>query len=164
MNRVVLVGRITKDPELKNIPNSNTSVVSFTIAVNRQFTSKSGEKEADFINCEVFNKAAENLSRYIRKGGLLGVEGRIQTRNYQANDGSTRYVTEVICDNVQFLEPKNSAQGQGARSQETFDYNQLEQENPYGNREGRPNETPSKKEPFKAVENQFGITDDDLPF
>lgn len=162
MNRVVLVGRITKDPELKNIPNSNTSVVSFTIAVNRQFTSKSGEKEADFINCVVFNKAAENLSRYIHKGGLLGVEGRIQTRNYQANDGSTRYVTEIICDNVQFLEPKSSAQG--SRSQDTFDYSQLEQENPYGNREGRANEAPAKKEPFKEVENQFGITDDDLPF
>ena len=89
MNKAILVGRLTRDPELRNT-NSGAAVVSFTVAVNRTFTSNSGEREADFINCIAFNKQAENLHRYIRKGGLVGVEGRIQSRSYTAQDGSTR--------------------------------------------------------------------------
>lgn len=104
MNRVILVGRITKDPEMK-MTQSNIPVVTFTLAVNRQFTDQSGEKQADFIQCVVWRKQAENLARFVRKGALLGVEGRIQTRQYEADNG-TRYVTEVVCDSVQFLESK----------------------------------------------------------
>lgn len=104
MNRVILVGRITKDPEMK-MTQSNIPVVTFTLAVNRQFTDQSGEKQADFIQCVVWRKQAENLARFVKKGALLGVEGRIQTRQYEADNG-TRYVTEVVCDSVQFLESK----------------------------------------------------------
>ena len=104
INRVILVGRITKDPEMK-MTQSNIPVVTFTLAVNRQFTDQSGEKQADFIQCVVWRKQAENLARFVRKGALLGVEGRIQTRQYEADNG-TRYVTEVVCDSVQFLESK----------------------------------------------------------
>ncbi|MBN2300013.1 MAG: single-stranded DNA-binding protein [Acholeplasmataceae bacterium] len=104
INRVVLVGRITKDPEKKET-QSNIAVVSFTLAVNRQFTDQSGERQADFIQCVVWRKQAENLARYVKKGALLGIEGRIQTRNYESDNG-TRYVTEVVCDSVQFLESK----------------------------------------------------------
>lgn len=104
MNRVILVGRITKDPEIKQT-QSNIPVVSFTLAVNRQFTDAQGEKQADFINCVVWRKQAENLARFVKKGALLGVEGRIQTRQYEAETG-TRYVTEVLCDSIQFLESK----------------------------------------------------------
>jgi single-strand DNA-binding protein len=104
MNRVILVGRITKDPEMK-MTQSNIPVVTFTLAVNRQFADQSGEKQADFIQCVVWRKQAENLARFVRKGALLGVEGRIQTRQYEADNG-TRYVTEVVCDSVQFLESK----------------------------------------------------------
>ena len=111
MNKAILVGRLTRDPELRNT-NSGVAVVSFTVAVNRPFTSNSGEREADFINCIAFNKQAENLSRYIKKGGLVGVEGRIQSRSYTAQDGSKRYVTEVVCENVQFLEPKGTGSQQ----------------------------------------------------
>jgi single-strand DNA-binding protein len=108
MNRVILVGRITKDPEVKST-QSNIPVVTFTLAVNRQFSDQSGEKQADFIQCVVWRKQAENLARFVKKGALLGVEGRIQTRQYEAENG-TRYVTEVVCDSVQFLESKGSNQ------------------------------------------------------
>jgi single-strand DNA-binding protein len=104
INKVILVGRITKDPEVKST-QSNIPVVTFTLAVNRQFTDQSGERQADFIQCVVWLKQAENLARFVKKGALLGVEGRIQTRNYEAENG-TRYVTEVVCDSVQFLESK----------------------------------------------------------
>ncbi|MDI6453503.1 single-stranded DNA-binding protein [Peloplasma aerotolerans] len=108
INRVILVGRITKDPEMKST-QSNIAVVSFTLAVNRQFTDQSGERQADFIQCVVWRKQAENLARYVKKGALLGVEGRIQTRTYEADNG-TRYVTEVVCDTVQFLESKGDTE------------------------------------------------------
>ena len=107
MNRVVLVGRITRDPELRTSP-SGVSFVAFSLAVNRTVASSNGERETDFINCVVFNKQAENLARYIRKGGLLGDDGKIQTRRYQAPDGSQRTATDVICDSINFLEPKSS--------------------------------------------------------
>ena len=105
INRVILVGRITKDPELK-MTQSNIAFVNFTLAVNRQFSDASGERQADFIQCIVWRKQAENLAQYIQKGALLGVEGRIQTRTYEADTG-TRYITEVVCDSVQFLENKS---------------------------------------------------------
>ena len=104
INKVILVGRITKDPELKST-QSNINFVNFTIAVNRQFTDQSGERQADFIQCIVWRRQAENLARFIKKGALLGVEGRIQTRTYEADNG-TRYITEAVCDSVQFLENK----------------------------------------------------------
>ena len=107
INRVILVGRITKDPELKST-QSNVSFVNFTLAVNRQFTDQSGERQADFIQCVVWRRQAENLNQYIRKGALLGIEGRIQTRTYEV-DGNTRYITEVVCDSVQFLESRGDS-------------------------------------------------------
>jgi single-strand DNA-binding protein len=108
INRTILVGRITKDPELK-MTQSNIPVVSFTIAVNRMFTDASGERQADFIQCVVWRAQAENLARYIRKGALLGIDGRIQTRQYEV-EGVTKYVTEVVCDSVQFLESKSDSE------------------------------------------------------
>jgi len=104
MNRVVLVGRITKDPEVKTT-QSNISICNFTLAVNRQFTDQNGERQADFIYCVAFRRAAELLGQYIKKGALLGIDGRIQTRQYEV-EGTMRYTTEVICDSVQFLEAK----------------------------------------------------------
>ncbi len=107
INRVILVGRITKDPELKST-QSNVNFVNFTLAVNRQFADQSGERQADFIQCVVWRRQAENLSHYIRKGALLGIEGRIQTRSYEV-DGNMRYITEVVCDSVQFLETRGDS-------------------------------------------------------
>ena len=107
MNRVTLVGRITKDPEVK-MTQSNIAVASFTLAVNRQFADQSGERQADFIQCVVWRKQAENLARFVKKGALLGIEGRIQTRQYEAENGM-RYVTEVLCDSIQFLESRSES-------------------------------------------------------
>ena len=105
INAVILVGRITKTPELK-MTQSNIAFVNFTLAVNRQFKSESGEQEADFIQCIVWRKQAENLAKYQTKGSLIGVQGRIQTRNYENDEGKTIYITEVVCDSIQFLESK----------------------------------------------------------
>ena len=107
MNRVVLVGRITRDPELK-YTQSNIEVLSFTLAVNRSFTSATGEREADFVNCVAWRNQAVNMSKYVKKGHLLGVDGRIQTRTYQTETGETRYITEVVCDTVTFLETRGT--------------------------------------------------------
>lgn len=107
MNKVVLIGRLTKDPELRFTPGSGKAVASFTLAVDRRFSS-SGQKEADFIPIVVWGKQAEATANYMSKGKLMGVSGRIQTRSYEAKDGTRRYVTEVIADEVQFLEWGNS--------------------------------------------------------
>lgn len=111
INRVVLVGRITKDPMLRKT-QSGTSVVSFTIACNRRVPSQG--QEADFINCVAWNKTADFMSQYVKKGALLGLEGRIQTRSYDDKDGKRVYVTEVVAENVQFLESKKAAAEQGS--------------------------------------------------
>ena len=105
INRVVLVGRMTRDPELRRTPQGD-AVTSFTLAVNRNFTSRDGQQQADFINCVVWRKPAENVERYCSKGSLVGVEGRIQTRSYDNSQGQKVYVVEVICDSVQFLETR----------------------------------------------------------
>lgn len=136
MNRVVLVGRITRDPELR-YTQSNIAVVSFTIAINRQFLNAQGEQEADFINCVVWRKQAENLAKFVRKGAQLGVDGRLQSRTYQTQTGETRYVTEVVADSIQFLEPKG---------QTSTEYQPEVEENPFDD------------------ENIDVASDDDLPF
>ncbi|EHJ08400.1 single-stranded DNA-binding protein [Staphylococcus simiae] len=109
LNRVVLVGRLTKDPEFRTTPNG-VSIATFTLAVNRTFTNAQGEREADFINCVVFKKQADNVNNYLSKGSLAGVDGRLQSRSYENQEGRRVFVTEVVCDSVQFLEPKNSNQ------------------------------------------------------
>lgn len=106
INRVVLVGRITKDPEMRKTANG-VSVVSFILACNRRYA-KDGEQSADFINCVAWNKTADFMSQYVKKGALLGVEGRIQTRNYDDKDGKRVYITEVVAESVQFLESKKA--------------------------------------------------------
>ena len=107
INNVVLVGRITKDPEVR-YTSSNIANCNFTIAVDRGYTAQNGERQSDFINCVSWRQQAEFMSQYIKKGYMMGVTGRIQTRSYQAQDGSTRYVTEVVCDSVQNLQPRDT--------------------------------------------------------
>lgn len=110
MNRVVLVGRLTKDPDLRYTP-AGAAVATFTLAVNRPFKNTQGEQEADFIQCVVWRKPAENAANFLKKGSLAGVDGRVQTRNYEGNDGKRVYVTEIVAESVQFLEPKQNAVG-----------------------------------------------------
>ena len=106
INRVILVGRLTKDPILRKTTNG-ASVVSFTVACNRLFKQE-GQPEADFINTVVWNKTAESVAKYTHKGSLVGVEGRIQTRSYDDRDSKRVYVTEVVADDVRFLDSRNA--------------------------------------------------------
>lgn len=150
INRVVLVGRLTKDPEFR-ATQSGVDVANFNLAVNRNFTNAQGEREADFINVVVFRKQAENVNNYLFKGSLAGVDGRIQSRSYENNEGKRIFVTEVVADSVQFLEPKgnnnqNVSQGQqtGTKKQQTGN---VSTDNPFANANG-----------------PIDIGDDDLPF
>lgn len=146
MNRVVLVGRITKDPDLR-YTSSQIAVVSFTIAVNRTYQKQNGEREADFINCVVWRTQAENLAKFVKKGQLIGVDGRIQTRTYE-QDGQTRYVTEVLCDQITFLEPKSSS---NSNSNNEF------------NKNNDVNNEPEEDDFYKSTE-KLNISEEDLPF
>lgn len=165
MNRVVLVGRLTKDPELRYTPNG-VAVASFTLAVNRAFTNQQGEREADFINCVVWRRPAENVANFLKKGSLAGVDGRLQTRNYEGQDGKRVYVTEVMAESVQFLEPKNSQNaGQSFDRGGNYPSRSNEQDSPFGNQNQRQPQRNTRldEDPF-AGGGQIDISDDDLPF
>lgn len=150
MNRVILVGRLTKDPDLRYTPNG-VPVATFTLAVNRTFSNQQGEREADFINCVVWRRPAENVANFLKKGSLAGVDGRIQTRNYEGNDGKKVYVTEVVAESVQFLEPKNSSNHSPN--------NQGKQNNPFKEKTNHG----YSQDPFTSG-GSIDISDDDLPF
>lgn len=115
INKAVLVGRLTKDPDLR-YGNSGTAICRFTLAVNRTFKTQDGQ-DADFIQVVCFKKTAENAANFLNKGSLTGVDGRIQTGSYEDKDGKRVYTTEVVADSVQFLEPKSS--GQGAKNSQS---------------------------------------------
>lgn len=147
INRVVLVGRLTKDPEFRTTP-SGVYVATFTLAVNRNFKDKNGEQQADFINCVVFRKQAENVNNYLNKGSLAGIDGRLQSRSYENKEGQRVFVTEVVCDSVQFLESKNAQTSNNNQSNNEVQQREkaLQSENPFNN------------------SNNFDMDTDDLPF
>ena len=151
MNKVILIGRLIRDPELRTISNG-TSTTSFSLAVNRPFTNQNGEREADFINCVAWRKQAENIAKYCTKGTQVAVEGRIQTRSYDAQDGSKRYVTEVIADNVTFLSPKGSVSSSDFQS------------NMNDNVSSDITTTDISEDPFKDFGQEVVLSEDDLPF
>lgn len=150
MNKVILIGRLTKDPELR-MTSSGIASTSFTVAVNRNFTNQSGEREADFINCVAWRKQAENLSKYCQKGAQVAVDGRIQVRNYDAQDGTKRYVTEVIADNITFLSSKAGNDVSGYTNQSSS----VQEDTPT---------TSVEEDPFKDFGSEVVLSDDDLPF
>ncbi|HDA2801822.1 TPA: single-stranded DNA-binding protein [Staphylococcus aureus] len=155
LNRVVLVGRLTKDPEYRTTP-SGVSVATFTLAVNRTFTNAQGEREADFVNCVVFRRQADNVNNYLSKGSLAGVDGRLQSRNYENQEGRRVFVTEVVCDSVQFLEPKDTNDSQQDLYQQQVQ--QTRGQSQYSNNK------PVKDNPFANANDPIEIDDDDLPF
>ena len=150
INSVVLVGRMVKDAELKNT-GSGTAVSSFTVAVNRQFTNQSGEREADFINCVAWRKTAELIAQYTRKGSMVGLEGRLQTRSYDNQQGQKVYVTEVLVDKVSFLDGKPAAEKK--ESSNMTNYSSYQQNAPQ-----------TKNETNYNKSNATEISDDDFPF
>jgi single-strand DNA-binding protein len=115
LNKVILIGRLTKDPEVRTTP-SNVSVATFTLAVDRSYTNQQGEREADFIPVVVWRNLAETCGKYLTKGRLTAVSGRLQVRNYEGNDGQRRNVTEVVADEVQFLERNTNTTGNAPAS------------------------------------------------
>lgn len=124
LNSICLVGRLTKDPELRYTP-SNQAVATFSLAVNRNFKSQNGEREADFINCVIWRQQAENLANWAKKGALIGITGRIQTRNYENQQGQRVFVTEVVADNFQLLESQKERGNQShGNSQPDFGRNE----------------------------------------
>lgn len=141
LNNVCLVGRLTKDSELR-YTQSNQAVATFTLAVNRNFKSQNGERESDFINCVIWRQQAENLANWAKKGALIGITGRIQTRSYENQQGQRVYVTEVVADNFQLLESRKDREAGQSQGYSQPDF--------------------SRQEPMNA--NPMDISDDDLPF
>ncbi len=153
MNSVVLIGRLTKDPELRYIPGSGTAVATFTLAVNRDFTKKDGTREADFIPIEVMGKPAEFCANYLRKGRLVACNGQLRIDNYQGQDGSWKSYTKVTCRQVNALEKKD----EGATAIDNALKKTMEQ-NTNSN-------TEYDFEPAGLDPNAFGAIDDtDIPF
>ena len=130
INNVTLVGRLTKDVELKYTP-ANQAVAQFTLAVNRTFKNANGERESDFINCVIWRKSAENFANLAKKGALIGITGRIQTRNYENAQGQRVYITEVIAENFQMLESRNQQQGQQQAQPQQAKQQQVKQPDPF---------------------------------
>ena len=169
MNKAILIGRLTRDPELR-YTSSNRAVCQFSIAIDRPFTNQStGQRETDFINIVVWDKTAENVGKYMTKGRLIAVEGRIQTRNYDNNEGKKVYVTEVVASNVQFLESKNATTNNSG-------FNSMPEppmeKSPYdfGGETEQSQTTSSntmnieENDPFASFGEQVEISDNDLPF
>ena len=179
LNRVILIGRLTRDPEMRYTP-SGVAVTQFTLAVDRPFTSGGGEREADFIPIVVWRQLAEQCANYLRKGRLAAVEGRIQVRNYENNEGRRVYVTEVIADNVRFLESPNREGGSrdesgggysgGAGGGGSYggggNYGGGGGTGGYGggNAGGGRGNSRNDSDPFKDDGRPIDISEDDLPF
>jgi len=160
INRTVLVGRLTRDPELR-YTQGGTAVASFTLAVNRQFTNSQGEREADFINCVIWRKAAENFAKLVHKGSLVGIDGRLQTRNYENKQGNRVYVTEVVADNFSLLESRKDNSNNNTNSNQSPSNHQSNNSN---NSNSSSNSRTNIRDPFADNSKPIDISDSDLPF
>ncbi|APH06790.1 single-stranded DNA-binding protein [Bacillus weihaiensis] len=173
LNRVVLVGRLTKDPDLRYTP-SGVAVATFTLAVNRTFTNQQGEREADFLNCVIWRKQAENVANFLKKGSLAGVDGRLQSRSYEDQTGKRVFVTEVVAESVQFLEPRSASGGGNNNNYNSNNNNNFGgysdnsgNQNPFGsdqNQQRNQGRTSFDADPFANDGKPIDISDDDLPF
>ncbi|WP_057828713.1 single-stranded DNA-binding protein [Liquorilactobacillus cacaonum] len=144
MNKATIIGRLTRDPDLK-YTQSGIAVAAFTVAVNRRYTNQQGEREADFINCVIWRKAAEIFCNYTHKGSLVGVDGHLQTRSYDAQDGHKVFITELVIDEFDFLETKKQAEQNHDQISQNYVQNQA-------------------VDVFEANGQQIDISDEDLPF
>lgn len=155
INNVVVVGRLTRAVDLRYTSNG-TAYASFTLATDRDFKNQNGEKETDFINCVMWRKPAENLANYTKKGSLIGIEGRIQTRNYDNQQGQRVYVTEVLAERFHFLESSKTANNDVLNNEGTNTLAFNKNQNSSGNF--------ANSDPFTSNGDVFGVNDDDLPF
>ncbi|KRK94204.1 single-stranded DNA-binding protein [Companilactobacillus futsaii] len=165
INRVVLVGRLTRDSELRYTTSGN-AVSQFNLAVNRQFTNSQGEREADFINCVIWRKAAENFTNFTHKGSLVGIDGRVQTRNYENQQDQRVYVTEVVVENFSLLESRSDANNQQQNSSSTNDYSHQPPKKSRNDAANAKSDVANSRsgDPFANNSKPIDISDDDLPF
>ncbi|MEG1305696.1 MAG: single-stranded DNA-binding protein [Bacilli bacterium] len=159
MNKVVLVGRLTRDPELKTT-SSATAVCNFSVGINRKMKNKDGNYDADFPNVVAYGALATFVTKYFTKGNLIGIEGRIQTRSYDGNDGTKRYVTEVIAEGLEFVGSNRGTNGNSDENESGFTPSFNE------SHEVSAPSTPSTsaEDPFKDFGSEVALSDDDLPF
>ena len=162
MNKVFLIGRLTRDPELR-YTGSNIPVATFSLAVNRNFSNQAGEREADFINIVVWRKQAENVKNYLTQGSQVAIDGRLQTRTYDGQDGQKRYITEVVADNVEFLGSKNSS-GNSNNMNSSATNNAGPTPYDFGDIAPEPKGTDVDSNPFADFGASIEISDDELPF
>ena len=157
MNKVILIGRLTRDPELRYTPQG-TAVCQITVAVNRRGAQR-GQQDADFINVSIWNAQAENVAKYMTKGRQMAIEGKIQTRNYDDKDGKKVYVTEVIATNVQFLDSKGVSSDNAVSNTQPSNSSDLNQPSTQNT-----STTHVENDPFAAFGEKITINDNDLPF
>lgn len=148
MNKVILIGRLSQDPEMRTTPNG-VATTTFSVAVSRNFTNQNGERETDFFRCVAWRKQAENIAKYTQKGSQVAVEGRLQNRSYDAQDGTKRYVTEVIADNVTFLGSRADGANQSSAPQNNGSDVVVNND---------------QEDPFADFGEEVTLSDDDLPF
>ena len=166
MNKVILIGRLARDPEMRTTP-SGVATTSFTIAVQRNYANAQGDREADFISCVAWRKQAENIAKYCSKGSQAAVEGRIQTRNYDAQDGTKRYVTEVIADNVSFLGGRSTSSESSSYAANNYNNVSNTNDSMSSNNFGGSNDivtTNLSEDPYANMGSDVALSDDDLPF
>ena len=165
MNKVILIGRLTRDPELRR-SNTGMAVCNFSVAVNRGFAGQNNEPQTDFINCVCFDKQAENLSRYMTKGRLISVDGRIQSRSYDNQEGKRVYVTEVVATNIQYLESKSATQGTTNNYSNNNSYNAAPSNDvtPFDFEQPSAPTVEVDNDPFASFGESVEISDNDLPF
>jgi len=155
MNKVILVGRLTRDPELRST-SSGFNTVSFSVAVNRNFKNKEGNYDADFINCVAFRNTADFINKFFKKGNLISLDGRIQTRNYDAQDGTKRCVTEVLVENVEFVGGKNeSSSNQPSEFVDKPSTDDIDT---------MPEYDIPESDPYENYDKEVSLSDNDLPF
>ena len=157
MNKIILVGRLTKDPEIRST-SAGSATANFTVAVNRRYKNKEGGYDADFLPCVAFRTTAEFIGKHFKKGSLIGLEGSVQTRNYDAQDGSKRYVTEVNVENVEFVGGKNDSSSSEPSNDSYMDApaaDPIDEIPEY--------DVPSQ-DPYENYDKEVSLSDNDLPF
>ena len=157
MNKVVLVGRLTRDPEVRST-SSGSNTARFTVAVNRNFKNKDGQYDADFVSCVAFRNTADFVSKFFKKGSMIGLEGRIQTGSYDAQDGSKRYTTDVVVDNVEFVGGRNEGSSSVPSNNSYMD---MPASDPI---DMMPEYDIPTSDPYENYDKEVSLSDNDLPF
>lgn len=156
MNKVVLVGRLTRDPEVRST-SAGFATARFTVAVNRNYRNKEGNYDADFVTCVAFRSTADFVSKFFKKGSMIGLEGRIQTGSYDAQDGTKRYTTEVAVDNVEFVGSRNDSN----QEMPSTNYVDSPSSNPV---DAMPEYDIPTSDPYESYDKEISLSDNDLPF